>query len=131
MKKILLVDDDLGYSALLEWVLKDLGYYVEHAPDAKSAIKALENNSFDALIVDQWLPNGTNGLDLIKKIRNKGDRTGIIMLTCLKPMDIDDLTDGLEVWSIVDKISVLENDLVNKIENAIEFSGMTKETSEC
>ena len=55
MAKILLVEDDITFSQLLQHFLTKNGHIVETANNIKSGIKLLEQN-FDLLLLDYRLP---------------------------------------------------------------------------
>jgi EAL domain-containing protein (putative c-di-GMP-specific phosphodiesterase class I)/response regulator RpfG family c-di-GMP phosphodiesterase len=65
--RVLLVDDDHVYRRSLERVLK-AEFEVIHADTGKSAIAALASGSFDAILSDVHMPDGS-GLDLLRAVR--------------------------------------------------------------
>lgn len=92
--RILVVDDDARIRQMLVRYFEDNGYKV-HAVGNGAAMRAeLAQQSFAAIFLDLVLPNGENGLELLKEIRNSSD-VPVLMLT-----GHDDVTDkvvGLEV----------------------------------
>ena len=67
---VLLVEDDAEVAALVEEMLRNLGYDVVHAASAKAALGALANHRrIDLVFSDIMMPGGTNGLQLAKEIR--------------------------------------------------------------
>jgi len=121
MSRILIVDDDLGYSCLLSWLLKDNGYIVDHTFDADSALEMINDSHYDALIIDQWL-SGCSGIDMVRRLREANNRTGVILVTCLLPWELDQKTEGLEVWSVIEKMQVDKQEFLDVIEDAIRFT---------
>ena len=67
-KKFLVVDDDKMCRRILEVLLQQLGYYVDVAENASTAIELLSKNSYKLIFLDIGLPN-TSGVELAQKIR--------------------------------------------------------------
>ena len=69
-KSILIVEDNDIHRKILSDALTSKGYLVESAGDGFSALKKLENTSYDFLITDNIMP-GMGGLELIDEISRK------------------------------------------------------------
>jgi len=78
--KILLIDDDRSMQVFLERLLKSEGYGFVGALSGKVGLELLESEKPDLLLLDVMLP-GTNGFDLCSRIREKGRRIPIIMVS--------------------------------------------------
>lgn len=91
--KILLIEDDKKISAFIVKGLKEEFMNVDHAFDGKDGLYLAEINRYDILIIDWMLPK-LSGLEIIKKLREKGVATPILILTARG--DIDDKVKGLE-----------------------------------
>lgn len=70
MARILVVDDETLINQLIAQNLKLVGYYVEQAFDGKEALKKIESNSYDLVILDIMLP-AFSGFEVIQKIKDK------------------------------------------------------------
>jgi DNA-binding NtrC family response regulator len=68
--KILVVDDDLIVLESCKRVLEDEGFSVALASSAKEAIKDLENEYYDLMILDAKMPKH-DGVYLLEKIKEK------------------------------------------------------------
>lgn len=80
MSKILLVDDDKNLSAeILEYLRAQL-FTVDSVSTIKSARDYVIAASYDLIILDFNLPDGT-GIELLKEIRSRGLLTPVLMLT--------------------------------------------------
>lgn len=66
--RILFADDETNLQELMRSELPRLGYAVTVCPDGLTAVAALENESFDCLLVDLQMP-GMNGLEVIERAR--------------------------------------------------------------
>lgn len=60
--------------------LSEEGYRVEHALDGKNAWIRLQTDSWDLVLLDWWLP-GEDGLQLLKRFRQKDRNTPVLFLT--------------------------------------------------
>ncbi len=81
---ILLVDDVPSVRQLIPMSLRKHGYRVEAAADAEEALKMLNKQQFDLLMVDLNMPK-VNGFTLIEKIKQMENyqNTPILMLTAM------------------------------------------------
>jgi len=79
MAKILLVEDDITFSQLLQHFLAKNGHVVEPANTIKAGIKLLEQK-FDLLLLDYRLPDGI-ALDVLTKSAENGDKIPAIIMT--------------------------------------------------
>ena len=96
MAKILVVDDEEPIQELLRFNLEKEGYLVCVAKDGQEALKQVENDQPDLLVLDLMLP-GMDGLEVCRKLRSnpKFQQIPIIMLTA-KGEEIDKVL-GLEL----------------------------------
>ena len=76
---ILIVDDDAEIRLLLSRYLEKNGLQTSTAPDGRAMWRALDEISFDLVVLDLMLP-GDDGLTLCRKLRAKSD-IPVIMLT--------------------------------------------------
>lgn len=86
--QILVVEDELEISRLIEMILKKKGYSVVTINDGLSALSLLKNQSFDLVILDWMLPQ-LSGIELIKEMRKNNNLTPAIFITAkTQPEDI-------------------------------------------
>jgi DNA-binding response OmpR family regulator len=78
--KILLVEDQNELRGLVKNFLLTHKYIVDEAEDGKKALELLNINSYDCVILDLNLPK-IDGIEVAKRVREKGDTVPIIMLT--------------------------------------------------
>ena len=93
MKKILFVADEDSIRGFLKINLKRYGFEVLETDNGEEGLNILELQNPVLVILDVMLP-GMNGFEVCKKIREKKDKIGIIMLTA-KGQDMDKIM-GLE-----------------------------------
>jgi DNA-binding NtrC family response regulator len=135
---VLLVDDEKDFVESLSERLQIRDYKVTTAFSGDEAIKLVENNDFDVIILDVQMP-GKSGVETLKEIKNIEQLAQVIMLTghatvktaiegmkngafdyLMKPTDTDDLIEMInKAYKIVaeqrDKIRQAEiNNILKK-----------------
>ena len=80
MKKVLILDDEEKLRTLLARIISLEGFDVTQVADCKSALKKLEQTTFDIMLCDVKLPDG-NGVDLVGNIKERYPSLEIILLT--------------------------------------------------
>jgi DNA-binding response OmpR family regulator len=93
-EKILVVEDNKDLARLLEIHLRDLSYAVDLAFEGTKGLAKAEAGHYDLIILDLMLP-GMDGLEICRRLRNKGSYTPILMLTS-KTSELDRVL-GLEM----------------------------------
>jgi two-component system response regulator MprA len=78
--RILVVDDESAVREAVERALRLDGYEVAVAGDGREALETLEERAPDALVLDVLMPR-IDGLELCRRLRGRGDRTPVLMLT--------------------------------------------------
>ncbi|NLJ90389.1 MAG: response regulator transcription factor [Clostridiales bacterium] len=96
MKRILIVDDEEHILELLEYNLGQEGYQTVKADTGEKALKILEEDKIDLVLLDWMLPN-ISGIDVLKHIRSSSNinKLPVILLTA-KGDEISKVV-GLEV----------------------------------
>ena len=80
MPKVLVVEDDLVFSYLIQYHLELNHYVVEAVKTGAEGLSRLEQRIFDLAILDWMLPDML-GLDVCKRFRAQGGTTPILILT--------------------------------------------------
>lgn len=86
MEKILIVEDDLSIAELERDYLEVAGFQVIISSDGCQALKLIQENTYDLLIIDIMLP-GLNGLEILRQIRGEQDLP--VLLVSAKKEEID------------------------------------------
>jgi two-component system, OmpR family, alkaline phosphatase synthesis response regulator PhoP len=79
-KQILLVEDEPGLTLTLSDRLRVEGYEVETAEDGEVGLQRALDQAFDLIVLDIMLPR-KSGLDVCRDLRQRNNRTPILMLT--------------------------------------------------
>ncbi|HQJ74344.1 MAG TPA: sigma-54 dependent transcriptional regulator [Bacteroidota bacterium] len=141
--KILVVDDEEILNDLLSNHLQNQGYTVTKAYDGLTATELVDNNDYDIVILDVFLPK-KHGLDVLKHIVKTGKNIQVIMATgysdissaveslkmgafdfLLKPFDMNVLKDLLE-RAIKKREEILKNQSATKMIPGIDLIGESK-----
>jgi len=77
---VLLVDDEEQFLDALSQRLKARGLKVDTVTSGEDAVKQVEDQNFDAIVVDLAMP-GIDGIETLKRIKEKRPDLEIIMLT--------------------------------------------------
>lgn len=80
MHKILIVEDDEKIARVIQLELEFESYDVSNAYTGKEALDKYEEESFDLILLDVMIPE-LNGLEVLRRIRQKDETVRIIMLT--------------------------------------------------
>lgn len=78
--RLLLIEDDPKLARLLTRGLREEGFAVDATSDGEDAAFRVVEQEYDAIILDVMLP-GMNGFQVLEKMRAKGRRTPVLMLT--------------------------------------------------
>ena len=135
--KILLVDDEEIFADNMAKLLQNRQYKVTAVYNGESAIKALEQENYDVVILDLKMP-GMNGITTLKEIKKLGLFTETLLLTghgsvdaaveairlgaydfISKPCEIDELVEKIErAWRKKD--DAWKKDLEDKLKKVVE-----------
>jgi len=86
--KILVVEDEGDIRDLMTLHLARDGHKPDAAADGEEALKKLQDNNYDLVVLDWMLP-GMSGIDIAKTLRKMSSRVPILMVTArVEPADI-------------------------------------------
>lgn len=128
MEKILIVEDELKISRIIDLQLKYAGYDTDFAYDGSEALDKVRLNHYDLILMDVMMPK-TDGITACNAIKRINPDMKIIMLTAKD--DINDVISGLDSGAddYVTKPFVFE-ELLARIRANIRKKANTTPTSE-
>ena len=91
--RILLADDEVSLAKALVHILEKHNFSAEAVYNGDDALVYLESGCYDAAILDVMMPK-MDGIQVLKKIREKGIAIPVLMLTAKS--EIDDKVEGLD-----------------------------------
>ena len=135
--KILLVDDEVVFTNNMSKLLTNRGYRVTAVNSGDAAIRALDEEDFDVVVLDLKMP-GMDGITTLKEIKKLGLFTETLVLTghgsidtaleatklgaydyLTKPCEIDELVEKIEgAWG--QKDAAEKKDTQEKIQKVVE-----------
>ncbi len=123
--KILVADDEQSMREFLDIMLKKEGYKVSLASNGEEAVKFIDNDLFDLVLLDIRMPK-LDGISALKKIKTIAPETVVIMITAYASADtaIKAMKEGAYDY-ITKPFKVEEIKLI--IKNALEKKNLQKE----
>ncbi|HTY22268.1 MAG TPA: response regulator [Desulfomonilaceae bacterium] len=116
--RLLLVDDEIPFTANLSKLLSRRGYDVSVVNDGKSALRIIEEQKFDVVILDQKMP-GMDGITTLREIKKKRPHMEVIILTGYGSGD--SALDGLQLGAYDYTMKPIQlSDLEEKIGQAFQ-----------
>ena len=91
--KILVSEDEPQLLRVLTVAMEHAGYDVDPVDNGLKAVEHAKENSYDVIMLDIMMPV-MDGITALKKIRESGDKTYILMLTA--KAEVDDRVTGLD-----------------------------------
>ncbi len=107
-KRILIVEDDVDISHLLEINLNDIAFQVDIANNGIDGLNRASNHDYQLIVLDLMLP-GMDGLELCRRLRAQSIHIPVLMLTA-RSSELDRVL-GLELGAddyLTKPFSVLE-----------------------
>lgn len=80
IRRLLVVDDEESHRLMLRAVLQEEGYQVAEAADGPEAIRAVEQETFDLILLDLRLQTG-DGIETLAEIRKISPLVPVIIMT--------------------------------------------------
>ncbi|MBI1804568.1 MAG: sigma-54-dependent Fis family transcriptional regulator [Ignavibacteriae bacterium] len=101
--KILIVDDEIGLTALLQEELQEAGAYdVELAGDGAEAINLIQKNLYDVVLLDMKMPR-VGGKEVLEFIQEHSPSTQVIILSQYADLKMAVETTKLGAYEVLSK----------------------------
>ncbi|MCR5321903.1 MAG: response regulator transcription factor [Lachnospiraceae bacterium] len=91
--KLLIAEDTADLNRVVTAMLEHSGYSVDSVFDGEAALEAINNNGYDAVLLDIMMPK-KDGITVLKEMREKNITVPVLMLTA--KAEIDDRVEGLD-----------------------------------
>lgn len=92
-KRCLVIEDDPVNAKYIADSFEQHGYTTHVSYDGETGLMRILGEQWDLIILDRMLPNNTDGLSILKKIRLLGKQTPVLVLSALS--GLDDRVSGL------------------------------------
>lgn len=120
-KKILLVEDEEMIRELYARQLTKAGFFLKAVGTGEEGLKALQEDTFDLLLLDIMLP-GINGLQMLRefKLKNPQSKMITILLTNLGQESV--IKEGFEMGAqaYLIKTSYTPDQIVQEVKNTLD-----------
>lgn len=139
-EKVLLVDDEVDFLDTLSERMRTRGMEVSTSSSGAEALKKVEQESYDVIILDLMMP-GVDGLEALKILKEKKPELQVILLTghasvekgieamklgamdfLEKPADLSQLTEKIKKAQ-AKKMLIVEKQTEEKIRKLLEEKG--------
>ena len=90
--RLLIIEDDRESADYLVKAFREVGHVADLASDGDEGLSMADSGDYDVLVVDRMLPK-RDGLSVIGSLRDKGNRTPVLILSALG--QVDDRIKGL------------------------------------
>jgi len=122
MKRILIVDDEIGARTLIGIMLDRGGFEVFKAGDASEALGMLDEATPDLIILDVMMP-GMDGIDLCKTLRERDTTSDLPILILSARGDSESVMRGMDAGA-TDYLPkpILHHDLVAKVRRLLDMN---------
>lgn len=122
---VLIVDDETTIIESLEGILSDDGFEVIHAFNGYEALKKIEADSPDIVLLDIWMP-GMDGIETLKEIKKIAPSLPVVMITGHGSIEaaVDATKSG--AYDFLEKPLSLDKVMVT-INNALNFRKLEEE----
>lgn len=116
--KILIVDDDIAFRALLKLLLNIEGHEVRHAVNPIDAFHILEEEAIDLIVTELMLPmmDGIRFIDWVKKELETD--IPILVITALDSSSVAKLS-GSTLWNALLYKPVFKSDIMDQLTQLI------------
>lgn len=115
-EKVLLVDDEMEFTKALSKRMEARGLKVTLANSGSDALEIIENENFDAIILDLLMPE-MDGLETLKELLKKNPELQIILLTGYASIEKGIEAIKLGAADFLEKPANIDK-LINKIHKA-------------
>jgi two-component system nitrogen regulation response regulator NtrX len=122
---VLIVDDEKAICASLTGILSDEGYEVSSAHDGDQALKALEDEDPDLLLLDIWMP-GKDGMEVLELIKKRSPGLPVIMISGHGTVETAVKATKLGAFDFIEKPLDMDKILLS-VRNALEFTRLAEE----
>lgn len=125
--KVLMVDDEVELLRLSSSILSREGHTVKTAPNADEALRLLEKEEFDVILLDLKMP-GMSGLEFLEYFKPKARREEVVILTAYADVESAVKATKLGAYGYVAKPFNADTVLV-EIDKILEVQHLRAENS--
>ncbi len=117
--KILVVEDELSYRALLQRTIIKAGYQCYGCIDGEYALEKLKKEKYDVLILDYILP-GHNAVEILQWAREQKIDTPAIVITGYPSESLHEQCSQLKNVHLLIKAHTDADEIIKKVETILK-----------
>jgi two-component system, NtrC family, nitrogen regulation response regulator NtrX len=122
---VLIVDDEPSILKTLGGLLSDEGFEVITAPNGYEALKIIDTESPDLVLLDIWMP-GIDGIETLKEIRKENPYIQVIIITGHGTIETAVKATKLGAFDLIEKPLSIDK-VILSINNALNFRRLEEE----
>lgn len=122
---VLIVDDEQSIVQSLSGLLSDEGFEVSTAVNGYDALKAIESQSPDLVLLDIWMP-GMDGIETLKEIKKINPQIQVIIITGHGTIETAVKATKLGAFDLVEKPLSIDK-IILSINNALNYQRLEEE----
>lgn len=122
---ILIVDDEHNILQSLGGLLSDEGFEVLKAPNGYEALKIIDSESPDLVLLDIWMP-GIDGIETLKQIKKENSLIPVVMITGHGTIETAVKATKFGAFDFIEKPLSIDKVIV-AINNALNFRKLEEE----
>ena len=122
---LLIVDDEPSIRNSLGGLLSDEGFEVLTAANGYEALKAMDKDSPDLVLLDIWMP-GIDGIETLKEIKKSNPYIQVIIITGHGTVDTAVKATKLGAFDLIQKPLYIDK-VILSINNALNFRRLEEE----
>src|SRR4030095_9846723 len=115
---VLMVDDEPGIRDTLRGVLEDEGFTVKTVASGEACLSAVEKEGFACILLDIWLRKGIDGLETLKRLRENGNDSAVVMISGHGNIETAVKSTKLGAFDFIEKPLSLDRTVVT-VKNAV------------
>ncbi|MEJ2222554.1 MAG: sigma-54 dependent transcriptional regulator [Desulfobacterales bacterium] len=125
LPSVLIVDDEQSIVQSLSGLLSDEGFDVSTAVNGYEALKAIDSESPDVVLLDIWMP-GIDGIETLKEIKKYNPHIQVIIITGHGTIETAVKATKLGAFDLVEKPLSIDK-IILAINNALNFRRLEEE----
>ena len=122
---VLIVDDEPSIVQSLSGLLSDEGYKISTAINGHEALKVIDSDSPDLVLLDIWMP-GLDGIETLKEIKKYNPHIQVIIITGHGTIETAVKATKLGAFDLVEKPLSIDK-IILTINNALNFRRLEEE----
>ena len=122
---VMIVDDEPSILKSLRGLLSDEGFEVVTADNGYEALKLIDQESPDLVLLDIWMP-GIDGIETLKEIKHENPHIQVIMITGHGTIETAVRATKLGAYDFIEKPLSIDKVIV-AINNALNFRRLEEE----